>query len=353
MSRPILLAAGGSGGHMAPALALYEALIKDYPAGFITDSKGRLFLQKVSPEVPSYLLRTQSPFLATKGVWLFAVSLWQGFRAIKEFNPRVIVGFGGYASVPPVVGGFLRRVPLIIHEQNRCLGRANRFLKPMANRLALGFAISEQSRKIRVTGNPTLCQNADYFPPCGEERIQVLISGGSQGARSFSTVVPSSIALLPQNLKQRLSLWHQTRAEDVQAVKGMYQSLGMQAEVRPFFTDLRIRLARSHLVISRSGAASLTEIMTVGRPALLIPYPFALDDHQRHNAEWLSQAGGARMLLEAEFNPLTTSHVLRSLLENPDRLNAMAKLSSSLIIPNAVSNLLSLIDELLSDFSIK
>ena len=343
MERTVVLAAGGSGGHMSPAVSSYEFLSRTYSVVFLTDSKGRKFLDKVAPQVPSYLIQAQSPSVKATAVWSLGIGLWQSLRTLKKLAPRVIVGFGGYATVPVLIAGFLLRVPLVIHEQNRRLGRANRLLKPIATRLALGFDIGDQSPKTRVTGNPTCFSPCQYCPP--EDAIEIVVSGGSQGATRLSSTVPKAIALLSTEIKQRLSVSHQAREEDVQAVREAYRTLNVECEVRPFFTDLERRLSRSHLVISRAGASSLTEIMTIGRPAILIPYPFALDDHQRHNAEWLSHGGGAWTILESDLSPLSLSQALTFLLESPERLKTMASFSRSLAATDAVSALASLIEE--------
>ena len=223
MEQTVVLAAGGSGGHMSPAVSSYEFLSRTYSVVVLTDSKGRQFLDKVAPQVPSYLIQAQSPSVKATAVWSLGIGLWQSLRRLRKLGPQVIVGFGGYATVPVLIAGFLLRVPLIIHEQNRCLGRANRLLKPIATHLALGFDIGDQSPKTRVTGNPTCFSPCQYCPP--EDAIEIVVSGGSQGATRLSSTVPKAIALLSTEIKQRLSVSHQAREEDVQAVREAYRSV--------------------------------------------------------------------------------------------------------------------------------
>ncbi|HEY4191107.1 MAG TPA: UDP-N-acetylglucosamine--N-acetylmuramyl-(pentapeptide) pyrophosphoryl-undecaprenol N-acetylglucosamine transferase, partial [Mesorhizobium sp.] len=262
-------------------------------------------------------------------------TLWRGFRQsstlIGKLKPKVVIGFGGYPTLPPLFAATRRRVPTLVHEQNAVMGRANKALAPRVTAIAGGFlkAAGPYARKIAETGNPVrqaVLKVADtpYERPQADGPVRLLIFGGSQGARYFSDTVPEAIAVLSATLRQQLRIVQQARSEDEARVKARYGELGVEAEVAPFFADLPARMAAAQLVVARSGASTVLELSVIGRPAILVPLPHALDDDQGHNAQILVDAGGAVMRRQGDLGVEALAAELGSLLADGDRLASMA-----------------------------
>ena len=315
---PVLLAAGGTGGHLFPAEALARVLAeRGIAVELMTDSRGLAygaeFPARARHAVPSATPTGAS--LASKA--LSAVTLARGtltaYGLIGRIAPSVIVGFGGYPTVPPVMAAALRRVPIVLHEQNAVLGRANRFVASRAAAIATGFPnLGKASDAIRAKatyiGNPVrlavFSAAARPYPatePGGT--LHLLVTGGSQGARIMSDIVPAAIEQLDEGSRARLDIVQQARGEDEGRVRGAYARLGIRATVAPFFADLPARIAAAHLVIARAGASTVSELATIGRPSILVPFPHALDQDQAANAAVLAESGSAVICDQSRFTP--------------------------------------------------
>ncbi|MEI5677966.1 MULTISPECIES: undecaprenyldiphospho-muramoylpentapeptide beta-N-acetylglucosaminyltransferase [unclassified Mesorhizobium] len=345
----ILLAAGGTGGHLFPAEALsHELKARGWDVHLATDDRaGRYagnFPAKAVHPIASATIGSRNPFKVLASFW----TIWRGFRQssalIRRLKPEVVIGFGGYPTLPPVYAATRRRVRTIIHEQNAVMGRANRALAANATAIAGGFldeAASSFGDKTVITGNPVRpavleAARTAYATPLEGEPFRLLVFGGSQGALFFSDAVPPAIAALPEALRKRLVITQQARAEDVARVTAAYAELGIEANVLPFFTDMAARMASSHLVIARSGASTVSEIAVIGRPSLLVPFPYALDHDQAANAATLSALGGAEVHQQATLTTEVLSGLIAGLMTEPDRLVAMATAAKSAGKPDAV-----------------
>lgn len=330
----IVLAAGGTGGHLFPAEALAAALIaRNYPVALITDRRGTGFGEKMAAvelhRISAGGVAGGSLVRRAQSVVQLGVGFFQARGLLSQLKPGVAVGFGGYASVPTILAASFAGIPTVLHEQNAILGRANRLLARRATRIAASFPGAIADRVI-VTGNPVrpgiaALAIAPYTAASADGRFHLLVTGGSQGARAFSRLLPEAIALLPEEKRRRLALVQQCRAEDLERVKSTYADLKVTAELAPFFTDMPERLRAAHLVVARSGASTVAELAAAGRPALLIPYPHATDDHQTANAKVIADAGGAWLLPEATLTPSILAERLGTLMDTPDGLMAAAK----------------------------
>lgn len=357
MSAPIVLAAGGTGGHMFPAEALARELTgRGFAVALITDRRGQAFGDKL-PGVALHRIRTGrfGAGLVSKVVGMAGLALGtlEAGRLLRALAPAAAVGFGGYPSVPTMLAATRQGVPTVIHEQNAILGRANRLLAPRAARIAAGFSelggVRPADRaRIIVTGNPVrpaiaALRNAPYRVPAADAAFDLLILGGSQGARVLSEVVPAAFAALPEALRRRLRVTQQARAEDLEAVRAAHRASGVAAELAPFFADVPERLARAQLVISRAGASTLAELAIIGRPAILVPYLHAADDHQTANARTLEQAGAAWVMAQATFTAASLAERLAALIAAPDQLAHAAAAAHSQGRPDAARDLADLV----------
>lgn len=359
--RPIIIAAGGTGGHFFPAEALAAELLKrGERVVLLTDARSGGLSSPVFAKTEKYIvagagLAGRGWKRAGKGAILLLRGVMQARGLLLRLNPKTIVAFGGYPSVPPVAATVMlpkkKRPFVVLHEQNAVLGRANRFLSGFADLLALNFSETRrlpQKVKTVVVGNPVRPAIArlyghDYVPP--ERRIELLVIGGSLGAKVFSTLVPEALARLPEDLRTRLRVSQQCRAEDIGAAQSALQQAGITAELSPFFKDVAGLLKRAHLVIARAGASSVAEIAVAGRPAILIPLPNAIDDHQRANAEALAQSGGAVRLDQADVTPSLLAETIETFLMNPERLVKMAEACARLGEPQASVRLADLVQQ--------
>jgi UDP-N-acetylglucosamine--N-acetylmuramyl-(pentapeptide) pyrophosphoryl-undecaprenol N-acetylglucosamine transferase len=254
---------------------------------------------------------------------------------LRRLAPTVVIGFGGYPSVPTMIAATYLRLPTVVYEQNAVLGRANRLLAPRARRIATGFPAPTGLRladRIRAvhTGNPVrpailAVDSTSYQAPRPSGPIELLVMGGSQGARVLSEVVPLALRALPEGLRTVLRVSQQVRPENHATVKEIYRRAGIAADLSTFFDDVPARLARAHLAICRAGASSLAELATVGRPAVLIPYPHAADDHQTANAKAFAEVGGGWVIPQSGFAPITFARYLDRLLADGAALSAAAQ----------------------------
>ena len=324
-----VLAAGGTGGHLFPAEALARELVRQgAQVHLATDRRADAFADKV-PGVSICQVRAGrfggGPLHLAYGVAEMALGIVQARRLLRRLAPDVVVGFGGYASVPTMLAASQLGIPTVIHEQNAVLGRANRLLAPRASRIATGFAetaglrAADRSRTVH-TGNPVrpaiLAAATAYMPPVPGQPIELLILGGSQGARIFSDVVPPSLAALPSELRGALRISQQARPEDRDRVVADLQAAGIAAEVETFFNDVPARLARAHIMVCRSGASTISELAAAGRPALLVPYPHAMDDHQAANARAFAAAGAGWAMPQSSLTAPLLAERLTELLRD-------------------------------------
>ncbi|CCV07791.1 N-acetylglucosaminyl transferase [Mesorhizobium metallidurans STM 2683] len=357
----ILLTAGGTGGHLFPAEALaHELNRRGWTVHLATDDRAERFAGQfpaasIHP-IQSATMGSKSPFAVLAAFW----KIWRGVRqasaVIGRIKPAVVVGFGGYPTLPPLYAATRRKVPTLIHEQNAVMGRANRALAGRVDAIAGGFLPQDASAagvKTVTTGNPVRPQvleaaRTPYSASTGKQPFRFLVFGGSQGAQFFSDAVPPAIALLSDAQRKRLGITQQARAEDVEKVKAAYAALGIEAEVSPFFTDMAARMAAAHLVMSRSGASTVSEIAVVGRPALLVPYPHALDHDQAANAAALAAAGGAEVHAQSSLSPERIAALVGGLIDDPERLATMAAAAKSAGKPDAARLLADLTEAIAS-----
>ncbi|HXM84867.1 MAG TPA: undecaprenyldiphospho-muramoylpentapeptide beta-N-acetylglucosaminyltransferase [Stellaceae bacterium] len=358
MSGLIVLAAGGTGGHIFPAEALAgELLGRGLKVALVTDKRGQAFGDRL-PGVDLHRIRAGRPGASLLSKLAAAIEIALGAVAARKLMralaPDAAVGFGGYPSVPTMLAASRLGFPTLLHEQNARLGRANRWLAPRMKRIATSFAevdgldAAGRSRAVE-TGNPVRASisAARAVPYAAPETgpIELLVIGGSQGAHILSAVVPAALALLPASLRARIKLAQQARPEDIAAVRAAHAANGIKAETATFFSDMPARLARAHLVISRAGASSVAEICAVGRPAILVPYRFAADDHQTANAEALRQSGAAWVMAERDFTPTALAQRLENLFSQPALLEASASSAFRHGRPDAARRLADLVLE--------
>ncbi|TMJ58255.1 MAG: undecaprenyldiphospho-muramoylpentapeptide beta-N-acetylglucosaminyltransferase [Alphaproteobacteria bacterium] len=352
-----VLAAGGTGGHLFPAEALARELVRQGGAVHLaTDRRADAFAEKV-PGVAVCQVRAGrfggGPLRIAYGVAEMAVGIVQARRWLRRLAPDVVIGFGGYVSVPTMLAAAQLGLPTIIHEQNAVLGRANRLLASRVGRIATGFAEIAGLRpadRVRIvhTGNPVrptilAVGQTGYLPPEPGRPIELLILGGSQGARIFSDIVPSALAALPAELRGALRVSQQARPEDRDRVTAELQASGIAAEIETFFNDVPARLARAHLVICRSGASTIAELAATGRPALLVPYPYATDDHQAANARAFADSGAGWAIAQSSLTPPLLSQRLAELLGDAARLSHAAAQARHLGRDDAAERLAALV----------
>lgn len=314
---PIAVAAGGTGGHLFPAAALSHALAaRGFAVHLVTDERAAQYggdfpadavhiVAAATPNSGAFFSRAAAILTLIRGT--FAAR-----RLFKRIKPCAVIGFGGYPTVPPLLAASQLGVPTLLHEGNAVIGRANRFLASRVDAIAKGFeglgGIPDgMAAKTYLTGNPVRPMVLDAarvpFPESADGRLRLLVTGGSQGARIFSQIVPAAIELLPEAARQKLLITQQARAEDADLVRETYRRLGVEAEIRSFFADLPARMAQAQLVIARAGASTVSELTVIGRPAILVPLPHALDQDQAANAEQFAATGAAIVVAQSVFSP--------------------------------------------------
>lgn len=356
--RHFLLAAGGTGGHMIPAHALAEELMRrGHKVALVTDARGAkipgLFAGVDTHELPAGRLGG--------GVlgWIKAArGIWAGRRAakalIRDFEPAVVVGFGGYPALPTLLAALSLKVPTALHEQNAVLGRVNRLLAGRVDALATAY---RQVDRLPATVDPIVVGNPvraevlglrdQPYPPLSEDGIfRLLVTGGSQGASVLSTVVPDALGMLPVVLRQRLQVTQQCRPEDIEKVRTRYAELDIPADLATYLGDLPERLGWSHLFVGRSGASTIAELTAAGRPAILVPLPSAMDDHQTANAREMAATGGARSIPQARFTALELAKQMQKLALEPGALENAARRAREAGYPNATADLADLVERL-------
>jgi len=360
MSAPlIVIAAGGTGGHMFPAQALAEAmLVRGWRVQLSTDARGARYtggfpgaveirqVQAATFARGGLLARLVAPFRILAG----AVA---ARRAMLSDRPAIVIGFGGYPSVPALLAAVMLKLPRLIHEQNGVLGRVNQLFASRVHAVACGTWPTELPGGVQGhhIGNPVRAAileraAAPYTPPSDRAR-NILVMGGSQGARILSDVVPAALAALPEPLRATLTVSHQARAEDHARVTAAYGAAAIRAEVRAFFDDAPRRFADAQLVITRSGASTMADVSVIGRPSILVPLAAAIRDEQTANARALVEAGAALLMPEPQFTPPALAKATAQILTDPARATEMATAALSQGRPDATDRLVSLIDSLL------
>jgi UDP-N-acetylglucosamine--N-acetylmuramyl-(pentapeptide) pyrophosphoryl-undecaprenol N-acetylglucosamine transferase len=333
-----LIAAGGTGGHLFPAESLAAELgRRGHTVDLVTDERadkyGRAFPARAIHIVPSATVAGRSPVAMARTAFALGRGFLASSRLIRRLKPAAVVGFGGYPTFPPLRAAQFLAVPTVIHEANAVMGRANRMLAPKATRIAVAFPntglMDGHDGKAIVVGNPVrdmviAAADTPYDPPAAGGALRLLVFGGSQGARFFSEVMPPALARLDPALRARLVVTQQARAEDLPAVAAAYAGMGIAADLAPFFVDLPARIAAAHLVLCRSGASTVSELAVIGRPAILVPLPGALDQDQANNAKVLATAGAGWLAPQTELTPEALADRLAALLADPAPLGPMA-----------------------------
>ena len=355
---PALLAAGGTGGHLFPAEALAHVLgARGVPVELVTEERalryGDAFPARATHMIPSATPRGGSPLARIGALARLGQGLAASLVLLRRLQPRVVIGFGGYPTVPPLLAASFLGIPTIVHEANGVIGKANRFLAPRVSAIAVGFPLDSapagSREKIVLTGNPLrpkalAATQAPYPEDAGALRL--LVTGGSQGARIMADIVPEAIASLPEATRARLVVTQQTRAEDLARVTATYERAHVQAELAPFFDDLPARIAASHLVIARSGASTVSELAAIGRASILVPLPHALDQDQAANAGVLSRAGGAEIVRQEAFTPDWLASRIAQLVDNPGELRLAAQKAKSAGVVDAAERLADLAQQI-------
>ena len=341
----LLLAASGTGGHLFPGIAVAEVARRKVGATVLFVGTASGMEKEVIPRlgfplrlIPGEQLRGRSWWGVARALWAALRGLNAAWNVVREFAPDLIFSIGGYASGPTVLVGWIRRVPCILLEPNVIPGLTNRWLGRLATRVCVGFPPTARffpAHKAVCTGNPVRwTRPASPTPSVSRSHeFTVFIFGGSAGARRLNQTVPQALALL----EKRPRVIHQTGKADHAEVRGTYDRLGLPASVVPFIDNMHEVYAEADLVICRAGAMTLAELTTLGKPAILIPYPYAVDDHQRANAEVLVQAGAAQMIRDAELTPEHLCQVIRPLVTDRQRLETMARAAAALGRPDATT----------------
>lgn len=354
----VVIAAGGTGGHMFPAQSLAEVLLaRGWRVKLTTDPRGARyaggFPEAVEIEVLTSGTFARGGIIAKLGVpFKIAGGVLNAMRKFRKDRPNVVIGFGGYPAIPSVAAATLMKLPRMIHEQNGVLGRVNTVFAPKVAQVACGVwptDLPEGATGVHV-GNPVRGAvldraGASYISP-GDYPMEILILGGSQGARITSDVVPEAITSLPAHIRKHLRVSQQARPEDVERVEQHYAQHGISADVKTFFEDVPNRMAEAQLVIARSGASTVADISVIGRPSILIPFAAATGDHQTANARGLVAAGAAIMIPESQLTPSSLSEQIALVLGNADGAAAMSRAALSVGKPEAAHELAALVEAL-------
>jgi UDP-N-acetylglucosamine--N-acetylmuramyl-(pentapeptide) pyrophosphoryl-undecaprenol N-acetylglucosamine transferase len=358
LSRHYVLAAGGTGGHMIPAHALAEELMRrGHRVALVTDERGAripgLFEGVQVHVLPAGRLGG-GPVGWAKAIRKIFIGRAMASRLYETFRPSAVIGFGGYPALPALMAAQRDRIPTLIHEQNAVLGRVNRLVSGKVDAIAtaypgVGRLSARYEFKTQLVGNPVrdevLALREQPYPELTVDGVfRVLVTGGSQGATILSAVVPEGLGLLPEHFRRRLQVTQQCRAEDIEEVRARYAALGIPAELATYIPDMPDKLAWAHLVIARAGASTIAELTCAGRPAILIPLPTATDDHQSANAREMAKAGGARMIAQSRFTPVELAKQMQKLGLEPDALANAAARARAVGRPTAASDLADLVE---------
>ncbi|HEY0011339.1 MAG TPA: undecaprenyldiphospho-muramoylpentapeptide beta-N-acetylglucosaminyltransferase [Allosphingosinicella sp.] len=358
ISRHYVLAAGGTGGHMIPAHALAEELMRrGHRVALVTDDRGAripgLFDGVQVHVLPAGRL-SGGPIGWARAVKNILTGRTMALRLYETFRPSAVIGFGGYPALPALLAARADKVPTLIHEQNAVLGRVNRLMAGKVDAIATAYDKVQRlpekaAARVTLVGNPVrdevLALRELPFPPLTEDGIfRLLVTGGSQGATVLSEVVPEGLALLPEHFRRRLQVTQQCRPEDIEQVRARYAALAIPADLATYMADMPERLNWAHLVIARAGASTIAELTAAGRPAILVPLPSATDDHQTFNAREMAKAGGARMIAQGQFTPVELAKQMQKLALDPGALANAAARARAVGRPNAAADLADLVE---------
>ncbi|MCP4183153.1 MAG: undecaprenyldiphospho-muramoylpentapeptide beta-N-acetylglucosaminyltransferase [Hyphomicrobiales bacterium] len=362
-NRDILLCAGGTGGHLFPAQALAMALsAKGWVVHLATDARAQQFVKGFEPEqihiIRSATLGGKNPLGIAKAVINLGAGYWKSRALLKTLRPVCVIGFGGYPTVPPILAASRQGIPIILHEQNAVMGRANRFLHQRAQVVVMGFGVCKKSDDDRflTLGNPVRAEVLDaakkeYKVRKKTDEFNLLVFGGSQGAQYFSKIIPEAIALLDRDLRTKLRIVQQARVEDEQELRSRLGELNIQADIAPFFSAMAKHISGADFVISRGGASTVSELAVIGRPSILVPYPFALDHDQAMNAAELERAGGCKVIKQADLQAQYLADELKLAIEQPELLATIAKKAKATGKPEATEKFAKLVEHIISDRS--
>lgn len=356
-SNPIFIAAGGTGGHVIPALAVCNGLRKrGFDCKFLTDIRGRALLEKIAPEQNARIISASSPVsgnILKRLLSLFKLSFGviQSVFYIARFRPFCIVGFGGYPSTPPLIAANIYQLPSLLHEQNARIGRANLFLANRVKTMLLSWEKSKPLPKntaVKLTGLPVrdvFFEIAEYQEKSQfntDKPCHILIIGGSLGAEIFANLIPNAISNLPEEVRKSLRITQQVRSEQQSELEASYSAMSIEHFCSSFFTEISDEMAKADIIISRAGAASVAEIAAIGRAAIFIPFPASLDDHQTFNAKSLTDENAAILVTqkEAESDPALLTKELLSLITNPQKCKQMASKAGKLAHRNALNEII-------------
>jgi UDP-N-acetylglucosamine--N-acetylmuramyl-(pentapeptide) pyrophosphoryl-undecaprenol N-acetylglucosamine transferase len=354
--KTIVLSAGGTGGHLFPAQALAAELTRrGRKIVVMTDARGTQYPTYFPGArieiVPSATFTVGLSLITAPFKILAGVAI--GMSKLIKLKPAAVVGFGGYPSLPVMLAAIFSGIPTAILAPDAVLGRANRMVANSVDAVAGGLPLKRfapnDMDKVTYTGNPVrpevvAMKDAPYETPAADGQLNLLVFGGSQGALALSQIVPAAIALLPSALKSRLSIVQQCRPEDIDGVRAAYT--GLKCELASFFGDMPQRMARAHLVICRAGVSTVSELAVIGRPAILVPYPFATDDHQTVNAQVLVEANAAWAIQQRALTPESLAQLLTQAFADPAALAARAAAAHALGKPDAAARFADLVDSL-------
>ncbi len=353
-----MLCAGGTGGHLFPAQALAHVLVeRGYEVHLAADERVRKFADDFPAteihQIRSATIGSKNPLRVTKSLMTLFAGYRQSQALLKKLNPVVVAGFGGYPTLPPMFGAVRKGIPTLVHEQNAVLGRANRLLAPRVSLVAMGFegVAGQAISRVKVLGNPVrpavIEAAASAYPSRKvSDPFHLLVFGGSQGAAYFSEVLPQACRLLPEEMIFQLRIVQQARPDDIEPLRHAFEAAGIKAEVETFFKDMPERISKSHLVVSRAGASTVSELAVIGRPAILVPYPHALDHDQAANAASVAKAGGAHIIKQDKLTPETLAKELISAIKDPKKLALAGKNAKKTGKPNAAEALADCIEQI-------
>jgi len=359
----IVLAAGGTGGHIFPACALKDELVRrGHDVTLVTDDRGYHYREQFKD---AKVRKINSVSFAHRGLLGKLFALPKMITSIREAKflltgmkrpPGIVIGFGGYPSFPTIKAALSLGIPTCLHEQNAVLGRVNRYLAQAVDAVALSFEKTkktklEKYRHVVVTGNPVRAEIVDlgdkFYPDIGEESIfRILVIGGSQGASIFSEVVPQAISTLPRALQRRLQITQQCRPEDIEQVRKIYANTKIAVELSTFITNIPECLEWAHLVIGRAGASTIAELTSSGRAGILVPYPHATDDHQIENAREMVLCGGAWLFKQEDFNAAQLAKILQRLAKRPKEVWRASEEARKIGKPYATKDLADLVERI-------
>lgn len=360
IGRSVLLAAGGTGGHLFPAFALAEELgRRGLAVDLVTDMRGDRygtgFPARRVYQVPSATLKGRSPAALARTTVVLSRGVIAAWRLLRRIRPAALVGFGGYPTFPPLIAARMLGIPSVLHEQNAVLGRANKMLAKRASAIATSFERTRYlspalAAKARLTGNPVrdaviAAAERPYAAPDGKGPIRLVVFGGSQGARFFSDLVPPGLAMLPAEIRSRLFVTLQAREEDVGRARIALAGGDIEGDVASFFKNLPALIAESHIVIARAGASTVAELAVIGRPSILVPLPHSLDNDQLENATNLAESGGSWCIEQKDFSPARLAREIERLAGDPATLANAARAAKSQGRADAVRRLADLVEE--------